>query len=183
METTKVFGCGQCEFSSLSEHELRDHLISAGHKRPSSFQLLGEDAHGFVHRLVRLVFGLLLLFPVSLIIAFDAFALAISESAGAIAAAVSFLVAWLVGGFFASSPRSFARIYGRACVAYAVAAFVLPVAGIVFVVTGGFGEGEVGLRFFFAFLAVVFGLFTGINAAVLGQLTLGQNDDPATATI
>ena len=107
---------------------------------------------------------------------------------------LGFLIAWVAMTIFAARQAEPRKIFARTAVAYAVAAFALPVAALVFTFVVGasaltdsaseaeqagaiIGTGLAGTAL--VIIAAVFGFFTGVIAAILGYFLSRSPDTRA----
>ena len=131
----------------------------------------------------RIVIALVLSVPVAVLVSIDLGLLVGGGETGGTVSLWAFLVAWVALTIFAARHTESRRIVARTAIAYAVAAFALPVATLVFTFVVGasavsdspseaeqvgaiIGTGLAGTAL--AIIAAVFGFFTGIIAVVIG---------------
>lgn len=138
-------------------------------------------------RIKRVLLAVALALPISLLLGYEANLLTGGGEAGGYAYAVVWLAAWPLLAFYLSRPTHLRTVWGRSCIAFALVAFALPIATIIFAIIHSYqligaeetetGQAMMGFAAIIAggamvVMAFVLSLFTGIIALLLGRLAL-----------
>lgn len=142
---------------------------------------------------MRVLLAIGLGLPVSLLLAGNAALVTGGRETGGAAMLVVWLLSWPAVALYASRAVTPRRVFSRTAVIYAVGAFALPVSALIFTLVAGaqvVGAEEDELARGFAVIgaglagtvivavAAVFGLFTGVIAAMLAYLAR-RNHEPS----
>jgi hypothetical protein len=147
----------------------------------------GPLGQTFGDKVARYALAIALGLPVAILAGIDAGLMVGGGETGGSANTMVFLSTWAAVAFYASRTSPSRRVFGRTCILYSVAAFLLPISAIIFSIVVGsrlvgaeqdsLGQAGVAIGVGLAgtiilVISFVFGLFTGTIGVILGYFSL-----------